>query len=589
MYRDNLLLARKLAIAVVPNVGGFNLHDLVIRAGRVVDGTGSVEFTADIAVTDGVIVEVGEVEDRGKREVDADGLLATPGWVDIHTHYDGQATWDADLTPSTWHGVTTAIFGNCAVGFAPVKQEQKSFLINLMEGVEDIPGSVLAEGVSFDWESFPEYLDALERLPRTTDVGAQVPHAALRFYVMGTRGADPAESPSDFELAEMGRLLEEALLAGAIGLSTSRTVKHRTKDGKPTPSLSADVPEMCALAEAMGRAGRGVIQANSDFNSRSEFELLRTMGAISGQPVSFTLLQVNHAPERWRELLLGLEEANSAGIQMRGQVGSRAIGVLIGLQATVNPWVDHATFKEIAHLPISEIVACLRKPETKRAMLAEAPSSGIGALAAGLLKDAYALEEPINYEPDPSTSISARAAALDVPLLDLVYDLLLQHDGHSLLYNPFENYSYGNLDPVREMMLSPYTISGLSDGGAHVGTVCDASFPTYLLTHWARDRSRGARLPLEHVVQRQTRDTARAIGLRDRGTLEAGMRADINIIDFENLAIHRPTIVHDLPAGGKRIVQRAAGYRHTFVAGEETYRDGEATGATPGRVIRIRG
>jgi N-acyl-D-aspartate/D-glutamate deacylase len=535
--------------------------DLVIRNGLVVDGTGAPAFPGDVAVSDGWIVEVVPAADGGAaaspaaRVIDADGLLVAPGRVDIHTHYDGQATWDPELTPSSWHGVTTTVFGNCSVGFAPVRPGREGFLINLMEGVADIPGSVLSEGIDFRWESFPEYLDALDETPHVMDIGTQVPHAALRFCVMGERGADHAEVPTDDEIAEMGTLAAEALEAGALGFSTSRTVKHRAADGRYTPSLSAADAELVGIAEAMGAAGRGVLQCNSDFNPppdpalppyaasapptrepwRHEIELLPHLVEVSGRPLSFSLIQVDHAPDRWRDLLDQVAQSNAQGHPMRVQVGARSIGVVFGLEATLHPFMVHATYKELA------------------------------------------------------------------------YDLLLADEGRALLYHPFENpppdpalppcvvsasptrddgESEGSLDALGEMLQSPHAVAGLGDGGAHVGTICDASYPTTLLTHWVRDRTRGDTLPVELVVRRQTSDAAGALGFTDRGALRPGMRADINVIDLDGLRLHPPRLVWDLPAGGKRLVQSVDGYRHTFVAGVETYCDGSWTGATPGTLVR---
>jgi N-acyl-D-aspartate/D-glutamate deacylase len=563
------------------------MAELVIRGGTVVDGTGAEPVRADVAVDGGRIVEVGEVDDRGRREVDAEGAHVLPGWVDVHTHYDGQATWDAELTPSTWHGVTTTVFGNCSVGFAPVRPGTEGFLINLMEGVEDIPGSVLSEGIDFSWESFGEYLDALEARPRTSDVGAQVPHAALRFYVMGERGADHTQAPTEDEIAEMGRLVVEALEAGALGFTTSRTTKHRAADGRYTPSLSAADAELIGIAEAMGTAGRGVLQANSDFSDDHEWELLRRMAEVSGRPLSFSLIQVDHAPERWRDLLAAVDAANADGVVVRPQVGSRPIGIMLGLDATLHPFLTHPTYaKELAGLPLAERVARMARPEVRATVLAEGPDGGFGAWLDRMLERTFELGDPPDYEPAPEASIAARARQAGISPYELVYDLLLGDGGQALLYHPFENYSHGSLDAVGEMLRSPHAISGLGDGGAHVGTICDASYPTYLLTHWTRDRTRGERLPLPFVVRRQTMDTARALGLGDRGVVAPGMRADLNVVDLDALRLGPPRMVHDLPAGGKRLVQRAEGYRHTFVAGEETYAAGEWTGATPGRLLR---
>ncbi len=509
-----------------------------------------------------------------------------PGWVDVHTHYDGQATWDAELGPSSWHGVTTAIFGNCAVGFAPVAPGGEDFLINLMEGVEDIPGSVLAEGIDFTWESFPEYLDVLEAKPRAIDIGAQVPHAAVRVYVMGERGGDHTERATPDEIAEMGRLAVEGIEAGAFGFTTSRTTNHRAADGRYTPSLTAADDELIGIAEAMGAAGVGVLQAISDFGSPDEMSLLRTLAEVSGRPLSFSLTQVDQNPGFWREALDQVAEANAAGSHMKAQVGTRPIGVLFGLQGSIDPLRIFPAYAEVADLPIEERVAELRRPAVRERILADEPDPGFSAFLQGAMNRTFELSDPPDYEPAPDQAIARRAEGLGMTTWELMYDLLLTDDGHAMLYHPFQNYSNGDLEPARQMLLDPNTIPGLSDGGAHVGTICDASFPTYLLTHWARDRHRGPRIDLAEIVHRQTQATAEAVGLDDRGVVAPGYRADLNLVDLGALKISPPRIIHDLPTGGKRLVQRADGYRHTLVAGTETMTDGAWTGATPGRLVR---
>ncbi len=562
-------------------------HELVIRGGTVIDGTGADRRVADVAVSGGRITGVGKVEGRATREIDAEGHLVLPGWVDIHTHYDGQATWDPTMTPSAHHGVTTAVFGNCGVGFAPVRPGNEGFLINLMEGVEDIPGTALAEGIDFRWTSVADYLDVLDEQHYTMDIGAQIPHGALRVFVMGDRGADHDETPTDEECAKMGRLVEEALQAGALGFTTSRTTKHRAKDGRPTPSLSAAEPELVAIAEAMAAAGRGVIQANSDFGP-GEFDTLHQMAQLAGRPLSVLLLQVDNAPDLWRETLAGIHAARRAGIEATGQVGVRPIGVLMGLDASIHPFVAHPAYRAVADLPLAERAARLATDDALRRRLIE--EAAVDAFSQQWLvrgtERTYELGDPLDYEPDPANSLAARARAAGRHPLDLVLELLCADEGRNLLLHPFENYTGGNLDVVREMLADPYTVCGLGDGGAHVATICDASYPTFLLTHWARDRHRGERLALEQVVRKQTGDTARVYGLADRGVVAAGYRADLNIVDFANLGVTRPELVRDLPAGGKRLVQRATGYRHTFVAGVEVAAAGELTGARPGRLVR---
>jgi len=562
------------------------MHDLVIRGGTVVDGTGAPRRIVDVAVDDAKITAVGTGLERGRREIDAEGLLVTPGFIDIHTHYDGQATWDPHLTPSSWHGVTTAVFGNCGVGFAPVRPGAAPYLINLMEGVEDIPGTVLAEGVKFNWESFPEYLQALEAAPKALDIGAQVPHGVLRFYVMGERGADHAEAPTDAEIAQMGALLEEALKAGALGFTTSRTTKHRAKDGRLTPSLSAREPELLGLAAAMKRAGRGVIEVNSDFGP-GEFEALRAAAEVSGRPLSVLLLQVNNAPELWRDTRAHIHAARKAGIDANGQVGCRPIGVTMGLETTLNPFATHPAWKAMHHLSPAERYQRLKNdPELRRKLIEERPDDEYTRETGSRLPRTYVMDASYDYEPHPSQSVAALAQAQGRSPWAFALDALMANEGKGLLTHTFENYSEGSLEVIREMLVDDATIMGLGDGGAHVCTVCDAGSPTFLLTHWARDRKRGPGLPLEFLIRKQTRECAVGYGLNDRGVLAPGYKADINVIDFERLRSLVPEVVYDLPAGGRRLLQRAQGYRHTFVAGTETLRDDEHTGELPGRLLR---
>tara|TARA_Y100000994_G_scaffold13808_2_gene10649 strand:- start:13351 stop:15030 length:1680 start_codon:yes stop_codon:yes gene_type:complete len=552
----------------------------------VIDGTGSAEFVGDMAVTDGVITDVGEVTGNSSRQIDADGQLLMPGWVDIHTHYDGQATWDPEMTPSSWHGVTTAVFGNCGVGFAPVRPGSEDFLINLMEGVEDIPGSVLAEGIDFSWQSYPEYLDVLGSMPRVMDIGSQIPHGALRFYVMGERGADHNEIPDAGELLLMEKLVVEAFAAGALGFTTSRTTKHKAADGRLTPSLSAGDPELAAIANAMRVADAGILQVNSDFG-HGEFETIREAARISGRPLSALIIQVDHEPDLWRETLSNIEKANAEGISATGQVGCRPIGVLLGLDATVNPLGNHPSYKAIAHLSLEERAAMLRNnSQLRRDLIEERPPDGFSEWMDYALTRAFELGPDLNYEPEPSESVASRAERNGDSPWRLVVDLLSRGSGETLLLYPFENYSSGSLNEIHEMLTHPNTVCGVGDAGAHVGTICDASYPTYLLTHWGRDRTRGERLPLEFLVNKQTRRTAETYGLFDRGVLRPGYKADFNIVDFEQLSVGPPELIRDLPAGGKRLVQRPTGYSHTFVSGVEVGSNGEVTGERPGQLVR---
>ena len=566
-------------------------HDLVIRNGTVIDGTGAPRCIADVAISAGIVTEVGDVSGAGRREVDADGALVTPGFVDIHCHYDGQATWDERLQPSSWHGVTTVVMGNCGVGFAPVHDHDHERLIQLMEGVEDIPGAALSEGLSWDWTGFDGFLDAVDARPHDLDVAAQVPHAALRLHVMGARGADHESVATPEEVAEMGRIAAAGIESGALGFTTSRTRNHRTSTGAYTPTLTAERAELTGIAEAIGTTGTGVLQMVGDFvDAEYEFETLVEMMRVSGRPLSFSLAQSPLAPDMHHDLMRRLTAANEAGFTMRGQTAPRAVGLLMGLDCTLNPFMTNPVFGEIAAASVAQKVAAMSDPDFRRRVL-EAQSSGkakgkVGGSIIGVFERMFPLTDPPDYEPDTETSAAARAARSGVSPEEWVYDYLLGDDGAAMLYVPFLNYADGNLDATREMLAHPHTVPGLSDGGAHVGTICDGSFPTFLLTHWGRDRARGDLFDLEFLVNQHTQATATTVGLDDRGILAPGYRADVNVIDFDRLAIARPEMHHDLPAGGRRVLQRASGYRHTFVAGVETYADGEATGELPGRLVR---
>ena len=572
------------------------MHELVIRAGTLVDGTGAPARPADVAVDDGVITEVttpGALDDASaRRDVDADGLLVTPGFVDLHTHYDGQVTWDPLLTPSCWHGVTTVVMGNCGVGFAPVRPGQQDWLIQLMEGVEDIPGTALAEGITWGWETFPEYLDALDAMPRAIDVGTQVPHGAVRAYVMGERGAKNEPATSD-DIDAMAELVRDGMRAGALGFSTSRTIMHRAVDGEPVPGTFAAEDELFGIGKVLGELGTGLFELapagvmGEDLSApEREVAWMRKLSAAIGRPVSFALSQHNLAPDQWRDVLRLAHDANAEGADLRAQVGGRPLNMLVGFQ-TFHPFVRRPSYVKLAHLPLAERIVELRRPEVRDAILSEqSPDDPMLQVVSTSLERIFPMGEPPDYEPAADTSVAAIAAREGRDPDAVLYDIMLRHDGRELLMMALLGYSYGNLDDMREMILHPNAALGLSDGGAHCGVICDASIPTFMLTHWARDRDRGERLPLELVVQKQSRDTARLYGLGDRGVVAPGYRADLNVIDYDALALALPELVHDLPGGARRLIQRADGYRSTFVAGEETMHDGEETGARPGKLVR---
>ena len=572
------------------------MHDLVVKGALLVDGNGVPPRPADVAVDAGVCTEVTEpgtlADGTAHRTVDADGLLLTPGFVDLHTHYDGQATWDPLLTPSCWHGVTTVVMGNCGVGFAPVRPDAHDFLIQLMEGVEDIPGTALSEGITWGWETFPEFLDALDTMPRSIDIGAQVPHGAVRAYVMGERGArnEPA-TPEDIEA--MAAIVRDGIQAGALGFSTSRTIMHRAVDGEPVPGTFAAEDELFGIGRVLGELGAGLFELapagvmGEDLGApEREVAWMRRLSATIDRPVSFGLSQHNLAPDQWRDVLRLAQDARADGAELRAQIAGRPLNMLIGLQ-TFHPFVTRPTYQKLAALPLDQRVAALRKPEVRAAILAEQdPDNPIMRVVQTRFDRVFVIGDPPDYEPAPEQSVAAIAAREGRAEEDVMYDLLLEDEGRVLLMHALLGYSYGNLDDMREMILDPNAALGLSDGGAHVGAICDASIPTFMLTHWTRDRSRGERLPLELVVQKQSRDTAWLYGLRDRGVVAPGFRADLNLIDYDRLRLHRPELVHDLPGGARRLVQRADGYVATFVAGEQTWSEGDDTGARPGRLVR---
>ncbi len=563
-------------------------HDLIIRGATVVDGTGAPSKTADIAVTGSVITEVGQVKGTASRTIEADGRLVSPGFVDIHTHYDGQATWDSALAPSSWHGVTTVVMGNCGVGFAPVFPRDHDRLIQLMEGVEDIPGTALHEGLTWEWQSFGEYLDYLDRRPRDIELGTQLPHAALRLHVMGERGARQEPATAD-DIARMRSIASEAIRAGALGFTTSRTINHKSSLGEPTPTLKAEVDELVGIALGLADAGGGVLQAVSDFFDRdAEVALFRLMASESGRPISVSVAQSVRAPDDWRVILDSFAAATRLGVTMRAQVGARAIGLLFGLEGTLNPFMYSPAYQEIAGLPLAERVALMAMPELRRAIIEGRTLDRNGPLGSGAIdrfRFMFRLGENPHYEPNAADSVAATAERLGIEPAELAYDWLLEDGGRALLYMPAGNWVSGNLDAVGEMIQHSASVAGLSDGGAHVGTICDVSFPTTMLQWWGRDRPYG-RIPIETLVAKQTMLTAQTVGLHDRGVIAPGYRADINVIDFDALRLFHPEIRYDLPAGGKRLLQRAQGYDHTFVGGVEIMAGGESTGATPGRLVR---
>ncbi len=577
------------------------MYDLVITSGTVVDGTGVAPRPADVAVAEGTIAAVGPgLARNGSKTIDATGLLVTPGFVDVHTHYDGQVTWDSVLEPSSLHGVTTVVMGNCGVGFAPVRPGQEDWLIQLMEGVEDIPGAALSEGINWSWESFGEYLDALDQGRWSVDVGTQIAHGPVRAYVMGARGARNEPADPD-EIAAMGDIVREAVSAGALGVTTSRTLAHRAMDGEPVPGTFAAEDELFALGRALRDGGGGVFElapagaAGLDIVAPySEIDWMRRLSAEIEQPVTFAMLQVGAAPDLWRELMDLSLQACAQGARLHPQVAGRPFGLLVGWEIA-NPFARRPSYRAIENLPITRRIEALNNPEVRAAILAETDSEarrglhdGVSSLMADMIDNIYVLGDPPDYEPTQDRSIAGLAAAAGADRWNVLYDAMCAENGRAMLMLPMFNYVDGNHDVIREQLTHPQSVSGLSDGGAHCGLICDASVPTTMISHWTRDRIRGEKLPIEWVAKKQTHDTAAMFGLGDRGTLEPGKRADINIIDHDRIGLRTPELVHDLPAGGRRLVQRANGYVATIVAGEVTRRHGKDTGARPGRLIRGR-
>jgi N-acyl-D-amino-acid deacylase len=569
------------------------MHDMVIRGGTIVDGTGAARFTGDIAIDNGLIAQVGKVSAPGREEIDASGMIVAPGWVDVHTHYDGQATWDQEMAPSSWHGVTTVVMGNCGVGFAPAKPDRHEWLISLMEGVEDIPGTALAEGMTWNWETFPEYLDELEKLPRTIDVGTHVPHGAVRAYVLGDR-EKPGAIPTDADIAEMSRIVEEGVRAGALGFSTSRTVLHRSVDGELVPGTTATAEELIEIGRGMGRVGYGVFEMASDLMREwDEFGWMGKLSRETGLPVTFAALQSIAKEQPLDEQITRMRAENDNGANIVAQIALRGNGIIMAWQGTVHPFRMRPSWQAIAELPWAEQKAKLLDPAFKAQLLAEPNDfsevpeelKGVAFVIAAGWAMQYEMDDDFNYEPQSDASIQTRAANRGVSPDEYAYDLLCEGDGSGFIYLPLLNYADGNLNFLEDLQMSDDTVNSLSDGGAHCGTICDAASPTFMLQHWVRDRA-GKRISLEHAVKRQCRDTARLYGLEDRGVIAPGYLADINIIDLEQLKLGKPWLAFDLPAGGKRLLQKADGYVATIKSGQMTFKDGKCLGIYPGGLIR---
>jgi N-acyl-D-amino-acid deacylase len=575
-------------------------YELVIRNGTIVDGLGGEPFVGDVAVSNGVIAAVhradepavGVVDGSGAQEIDATGLLVTPGFVDLHTHYDGQAIWSDRMTPSSAHGVTTAVMGNCGVGFAPCRAEDHDVLVDVMAGVEDIPGVVMVDGLPWTWETFPQYLDALDARQRDIDVAAFLPHSPLRVYVMGQRGADREPATAE-DLALMRKLASEAIEAGALGFASSRLATHRTDGGDKIPSFNAAEEEILEIARGVADAGGGLLQFVPDIPAGGFQPVLQQVFDAAGEaglPVTFTLLVLNGGDPLWPEAITMVEKANAAGGDITAQVFPRPIGLMIGLELTANPFVLFPSYQEIAGLPLAERVAQMRKPEVRERILADKPGPGIVnplVYLAQMWEWVFPLGDDANYEPDRSMSILRRAEARGVSPMEEAYDRLLDDDGHAIMLGAMANFQDNSLDTVGELIRRDDVVLGLGDGGAHYGMICDSSFPTYMLAHWTRDRAKG-RLTVAEAVRELTSAPARVAGLADRGRIALGYKADLNVIDYAAVKLHKPTIVHDLPAGGRRLDQTADGYVMTIVSGEVIAENGEPTDARPGKLIRGR-
>jgi N-acyl-D-aspartate/D-glutamate deacylase len=569
------------------------MHDLVIRNGTIIDGTGADRFVGDVAIDGGKITSVGGTAGPGREEVDASGKLVTPGWVDVHTHYDGQATWDPLLAPSSWHGVTTILFGNCGVGFAPCRPEDQDALVDLMEGVEDIPGIVLNEGLKWDWESFPEFLDALDQQERVIDVAAQVPHHPLRVYVMGERAINFEDATPD-DIEKMKELTEEGLKAGAFGFTTSRTESHRTTQGERVPARYAKHDELIGIGQAFKAVDHGAYGMLNDFEDEAgEFEWMKTVGKDTGRPLWFLLTGRYSDPDRVTRLMGGVHAARDAGASVTAQVANRAVGVILGLSTSLTPFSGRPSFAALNGMPHAERLAKLKDPALRAKILAEPNSDELleklpplQRAIASRWDRMYVMEDPPQYEPPEEAAVETAAKIAGQEPQEFVYDFLVAGEGKGMIMFPVTNFHTGDLEPVYEVMQDEATIIGLGDGGAHCGQICDASMPTFMLTHWTRDRTKGGKFPLEWAVRRLTSETADFFGFKDRGRLKPGLKADVNIIDYDKLMIRRPEVIFDLPAGGRRLVQRAEGYEATYVSGVKVFENGQHTGALPGKLVR---
>lgn len=570
------------------------MHDTVIRGGTIVDGSGNPRVTGDVALTDGRISHVGGKAGPGRREIDAAGLMVTPGWVDVHTHYDGQATWDKELAPSSWHGVTTVLMGNCGVGFAPVRRNKAdhSDLIGLMESIEEIPGVALAEGLKWNWETFPDYLDALDQMPRAIDIGAQIPHHPLRVYVMGDRAVRREAATGD-DIAQMRDAVRAGLKAGAFGFTTSRTNSHKTPTGEMVPGRFSEVEELLGIGSAFKGFDHGAFGMNSDFDDEAEeFAWMTKFSKETGRPAWFLLVDQPNDTKRWKRMLEGVHKARKTGAKVTAQIAGRPVGVMLGIDTALNPFSIRPSYQALLKLPVAERMKRVQDPAFRATVLAEKPT-------AELLKPLsqfrqyivtawdrmFPLTDPPNYEPRKEDSIAGMASRQGRTPDEVAYDYLSASPDRFLFF-PVVGYNQDDLGPIQAMLEDDTTLLGLSDGGAHCSSIIDASVPTWMLMHWTRDRSRGPKLGLERMVQRQTSDTAAFFGMRDRGLLAVGMKADVNVLDYAGLKLHVPEVRYDLPMKGRRLVQRVDGYKHTFVAGVETFADGRYTGATPGRLVR---